>query len=143
MGQGTRVTGRLRIRGHGSVVIGDDCHIEKALVVATGGSVRVGHGTFLNGPEITASRHHVSIGDGCDIADCLIMDTDFHSTQRSPRGEVRTGPIVIGDDVWLCARTAVLRGTTIGPRAVIGVGVVVRNDVPADARVRQSDPFVS
>lgn len=78
-------------------------------------SIRIGEGTFIG-------------------ADAMIFDNDFHS----PEGEFRWGavaldnpkPIVIGRGVFIGARALVLKGVTIGDRAVIGAGAVVTKDVP-------------
>ena len=40
-------------------------------------------------------------------------------------------PCTIGNDVWIGAGAVILRGTTIGDKAVIGAGSIVKGDVPA------------
>ena len=85
----------------------------------------------------------MTFGARCEVGSALIYDTDFHSVQRVPRGEVRSGPITLGDDVWIGARTAILRGVTIGSRSVIGLGTVVTRDVDPDTLVRPGEPRVS
>lgn len=136
---GVVIAGPLTIKGPGHVYLGEECHVDAASIwtFSPTAVVRIGARTYLMRPEICAVGS-VTIGARCEIANTFITDTDFHSTQRSPRGAVRTGPVVIGDDVWLTTATAVLRGVTIGDRAVIGVGVVVAKDVPPDAKVRQA-----
>lgn len=42
-------------------------------------------------------------------------------------------PIVIGNDVFIGARSIILKGVTIGDAAIIGAGSVVTKDVPAGA----------
>ena len=44
-------------------------------------------------------------------------------------------PIVIGNDVFIGARSIILKGVTIGYRTVIGAGSVVTLDVPSDCIV--------
>jgi acetyltransferase-like isoleucine patch superfamily enzyme len=39
-------------------------------------------------------------------------------------------PITIGDNVWVGARSIVLKGVTIGDHSVVGAGTVVRENVP-------------
>jgi len=41
-------------------------------------------------------------------------------------------PIKIGRNVFIGTRAIILKGVTIGDRAVIGAGAVVTKDVPAD-----------
>ena len=166
MGRGSQVKGRLVHKGPGTVVFGEDCRIGMGLrpgtLVVSGpgrvtigarctidageiytldeaASITIGDDCYLNRVEIAASQA-VTIGQRCEIGSALIYDTDFHSAQRAPRGEVRSGPIVIGDDVWIAARTAVLRGATIGDRCVIGLGVTVTGNVDPDTLLRPGLP---
>lgn len=78
--------------------------------------------------------HHVNIGAGC-----LIMDTNFHSTDWHKRLDrqkdienSRNAPITIGDVVFIGARSIVCKGVTIGDHAMIAAGSVVVDDVPAN-----------
>ena len=41
-----------------------------------------------------------------------------------------TGPIVIGDDVWIGMRVMIFKGVSIGNGAVVAAGSVVTKDVP-------------
>ena len=55
------------------------------------------------------------------------MDRDYHKfmSDKEAYGEVK-----IGNNVWIGARAAILKGVTIGDGAVIGAGAVVTKDVP-------------
>ena len=85
--------------------------------------------------ELINIGNHVKIG-----GDCLILDTDCHSlnyldrrTKEADRGQIKTKPVVIGDDVLVGARCIILKGVHIGARAIIGAGSVVSEDIPEDA----------
>ena len=45
------------------------------------------------------------------------------------------GPVVIGNDVWICASAIIMSGLTIGDGAVLAAGAVVTKDVPPYAIV--------
>jgi acetyltransferase-like isoleucine patch superfamily enzyme len=97
----------------------------------------VGENVGMSGCTICAAER-VSIGNDCLLgADVLIADTDFHPIdpdgRRWRKDGVRTAPVDIGDNVFIGARTMVLKGVRIGDNAVIGAGSVVTTDVPADA----------
>lgn len=141
IGSGTRTKSRLHISGPGRVQIGADCIITSATIwtLRPDSKVTIGRGCYINGTDIAASDS-VTIGDRCEISDASIMDTDFHSLQRSPRGPVKTSSVRIGDDVWIAARAGILRGATVGDRSVIGFGVVVTGEVPRDHLVTQGSP---
>jgi acetyltransferase-like isoleucine patch superfamily enzyme len=105
--------------------------------------LRIGDGVFLGHHTtfIVASRveigNYVSIGGGSYIA-----DTEGHASYNPNRpiwevyaSEEDVAPVVIEDNVQLGRGCVVLKGVTIGARAVVGAYSVVRNDIPPDAVV--------
>lgn len=97
-------------------------------------SLTIGHHVGISGSSIAASErieigNYVLIGSGC-----LITDSDAHPVdpeERRAGGQVRTKPIVIEDDVFIGARTVVLKGVRIGGGSVIGAGSVVTHNIPS------------
>ena len=107
-------------------------HTNRLLTFDTGAVITVGNNCYLNGVEI-ACKSAVKICDGCILAECLIMDTDFHSVRADrhcPSAPVKTAPVRIGPNAWIANKTIILRGVTIGRNAVVGAGSVVTRDVP-------------
>lgn len=45
------------------------------------------------------------------------------------------GPVIIGNDVWVCVGATILSGVTIGDGAIVAAGSVVTQDVPPYAIV--------
>lgn len=93
--------------------------------------VRIGTNTGLSGVSISC-RNSVSIGDNCLIGSgALITDNDAHplKDRENPEAVVNSLPIVIEDDVFIGARSIILKGTHIGKGAVIGAGSVVTTNV--------------
>lgn len=77
--------------------------------------------------------NYVNIGTGTRI-----FDTNWHSTdwrdRMDPDRDMKnagTAPIVIKDHAFIGANSLVMKGVTIGERAVIAAGSVVGKDVPA------------
>ena len=136
--------GQLIIHGPGRVEIGHNCFFDnktgrpnKILTLSNEAAVLIGANCYLNGVEI-ACKDRVEIGNRCIIADCLMLDTDFHSLQKNRHDReapVMTRPIHIGENVWIGNRAIVLKGVTIGANSVVGAGAVVRNSVPSDVVV--------
>ncbi len=99
------------------------------LAVGRGATLHIGDNCRLNGPTISVSNR-VIIGHGCRIAPhVIIMDSDFHDvTDRLAEG--KGGEIIIKDGAWVATRAMVLKGVTIGKKAVVAAGSVVTKDVP-------------
>ena len=102
--------------------------------------IKIGNHVGISGSVICA-REKVEIGDNVLIGSgCLITDSDIHSLDYLKRRyddytDVCSRPVVISDDVFIGARSIILKGVHIGSRAIIGAGSVVTRDVPADAIV--------
>lgn len=102
----------------------------------------IGNNVGISGSTINATTS-ITIGDNTLIGSgCLISDTDSHpllvNHRLMPNGGpefTRKSPIVIGNNVFVGARSIILKGVTIGDGAVIGAGSVVTKDVPANAIV--------
>ena len=45
--------------------------------------------------------------------------------------ELRSAPVVIEDGAWLGEASVILKGVTVGYRAVVGANAVVTKDVPS------------
>jgi acetyltransferase-like isoleucine patch superfamily enzyme len=45
---------------------------------------------------------------------------------------IKSSPVKIGDDVFIGANALILKGVTIGDRAIVGAGSVVARDAPED-----------
>jgi acetyltransferase-like isoleucine patch superfamily enzyme len=121
------------------LVVGDACLFDRPsggnalTMVGPRGELRIGVECYLNGIDVFATEP-VSIGDRCIVGDCSLVTTDFHSARAdrwSPDAPVQSGPIVVGDNVWLGSRTVITKGVSIGADSVVSIGSVVRADVPA------------
>ena len=106
----------LRTVAHGAELILESGVGLSAGVICAARSVRVGQNTIMG-------------------AGAMIIDSDFHTL--GPEGKWvndfagTARPIVIGRSVFVGARALILKGVTIGDRAVIGAGSVVTRDVPS------------
>ena len=96
-------------------------------------TITIGKGVGVSGATISAATS-ITIGDRVLIGTgALITDSDAHPLNPEYRiaftGQTQVSPVVIKDDVFVGARTIILKGVTIGRGAVIGAGSVVCNDV--------------
>lgn len=74
----------------------------------------------------------IKIGNNTQIAYGAMLISEEHLfAPETPIFEQSSTykPIIIGDDVWVCARAIITGGVTIGSHAIICAGAIVTHDV--------------
>ena len=134
---------RLRIRGRGRVIFGRDVSISNAsgrtalLTFGPDARIEIGDRVEIDGAGLM-SASTIVVGEDAILGPCLIVDTDFHTIGRLRRrpGESATRrPIRIGRQAWIQGKATILKGVSVGDRAVVRWGSLVTADVAADAVV--------
>lgn len=137
IGRRTVIIKPMLLQGVERIRIGDDVIIRDGVWLATESArstLSIGSNTYIGHRCHLHSIDPVSLGSGCVLADNVMISSTDHD--RRARHEVHgTGPIVIGDDVFLGQNVCVLGGVTIGDGATVAAGAVVISDVPAGAIV--------
>ena len=95
-----------------------------------GGELIIGDKCFFNQNVSITCKKKIVIGDRCQIANNVVIVDHDHAGSENWGSYVET-PVNIGNDVWIGANVVIMRGTTIGDKAVIGAGSIVKGDVPA------------
>lgn len=94
----------------------------------------IGNNVGLSGSTIIASLKVIIEDDVMIGANCLITDTDHHSTSVSDRLasnlNVKKKPVIIKRGVWLGMNVTILKGVTIGKNSIIGANSLVTKDIP-------------
>lgn len=138
IGKHFKVVGKLSVRGPGRVVIGDNVLVDGSMHAVTpwtydpNASIMIGSNVFLNGTRFGCSKR-IEVGDNSILADCRIMDTDFHSILPDRRNDpdyIKSAPVKIGKNVWIGLGCVILRGVAIGDNAAVSALSVVHDDVP-------------
>lgn len=106
-------------------------------IATAGAEIVIGNNVGISGSTINATKsikigNNVLVGSGC-----LITDTDSHPIDWQDRinnlnEKTASSPIVIEDNVFIGARSIILKGVTIGKNSVIGAGSVVTKSIPAN-----------
>lgn len=137
IGRNLILNGKLKIRGPGRVIIGDDVNIGMLVTPYTydpDAVIRIGDEAFLNGTRFGCKKR-IDIGSRCILAECRILDYDFHSVDPRHRNDpefIKGSPVTIGENVWITVQCIVQKGVTIGRNCTITANSVVRSDIPAD-----------
>lgn len=96
-----------------NLVVGDDVDFALGVLVTTNGGVEIGDRTLIGyRTQILSGNHVIPPGKGRIFS----------------AGDV-SGPVKIGQDVWIGANCLILPGVTIGEGAVVAGGSVVTKDV--------------
>lgn len=115
------------------------CEIKKLFQVHTACKVNVDKGTLLIDQMklgcgcYLLCTNYIKIGCGVIVGPyTIIMDEDGHVVADGNCIGKDSKPIIIEDNVWIGARSIILKGVTIGKGSVIAAGSVVTKDVPAN-----------
>ena len=111
IGKFFRVTGPLDIRGPGTVIFGDNCTVISTRLRPTTPYTHSKDAVIHFGNRVLLTRtrlgceNRIEVGDDAGLAECWIIDSDFHSVKQEegPRYNTkgRNKPIVIGENVWI------------------------------------------
>lgn len=93
--------------------------------------LKIGSGTIIGDNALLDARRGLTIGENVNIASDVTIHPGGHNIRdpffRAPA--LDSSPVVIGDRVYIGARSMILNGVTIGEGAVLCAGCVVTKDV--------------
>lgn len=126
----------------GTLSIGEGFKMRPGAVlrVRRGAVCRIGKNVSFNLNNMLACQESVTLGDGVVLAPNVQIydhDHDYRAEGGVAAMKYKTGPVVIGSNVWIGANCVILRGTHIGDNCVIGAGCILRGEIPANAIVTQ------
>lgn len=134
--------------GCGHIEIGEGVHLSGKSSIGFNNRIHslprllIGDETFIGHQCTFSIAQAIIIGRHCLVAgEVRVQDQDGHPLDASLRrqGEPVSAdmirPVKIGDDVWIGAGAVILKGVSIGDRAIVAARSVVTRDVPADVVV--------
>lgn len=144
------VTGKLNIKGTGTILIGNNVTINSninsnpvglstgtILFAYPGSRIKIGNNIGISNSLICAMKEiiiedNVLLGGGTQI-----FDNDFHSILYKKRIErpdtnIKIKPVFIKQGAFIGCNSIITKGVTIGERSIVGAGSVVVKDIPAD-----------
>ncbi len=140
VGDGFTAYKRCRISawGRGRVRIGNGCSLGSHTTIDARESIEIGSHVLISW-EVSMSDFEGHPIDPIERA----REMDHSKAMLWPQFGVKSSgklepyepkfdskPIVIEDDVWICARAMILKGVRIGRGSIIAAGAVVARDVP-------------
>lgn len=119
-----QIDGTIHLEGLGRYYMGHGCRI----CVMKNAHLYIKK-EFVNSAEMSiVCSKEIHIGHHVTTSwNTLVMDTDFHITKNTITNECypAQSPIFIGNNVWICTRAVVLKGTEIPNGCIVGANTVV------------------
>lgn len=131
--------GDFQVGPRAHVSLGSGLRIMRNFTGQFYGRVTIGDDVFFNQGCHVVALEELRIGDHCLFGEMVTIYDENHipgreATPIAARGIV-TAPIVIGNNVWVGAKSTILQGVHIGDNVVVGANTVVTRDVPANVVV--------
>lgn len=97
------------------------------LIVGENGCLEIGVNFRCNTDCILNAGNHIEIGGDCLFSwNIMILDGDGHDIYTQDcRNNTNKKKIYIGNHVWICANSMILKGAKIQDNSVIGAGSIV------------------
>jgi acetyltransferase-like isoleucine patch superfamily enzyme len=118
--------GKMIFKGPGMLGMGS------AIEIGSNGKIEFGRNFGITATFRIISRKEIIIGDNFSCAwDVNISDTDFHEMYDVNTCHIFDTelPIKIGDDVWVCQRCLILKGSNIPTRSIIAANSLVNRSL--------------
>lgn len=119
-----------------TIKIASHCIVGVDAVIKAGfeGKIEMEEGVSISESVFIDIHDKLKIGKNSIIAPyCFICDYDHKFAKNDVpinRQGLKSEAIMIGEDVWIGAKSIILKGVTIGKGSVIGAGSVVTHDIP-------------
>lgn len=134
LGRGVHFCGHREVsaEGGGQITLGENLHARAPFyALAQGGRITIGPRCFFNHNCSITAMEQITIGTHCVFGNNLVIVDHDHDFRHRSGTDFLSGPVEIGNEVWVGANVTILRNTIIEDRAVIAAGSVVKGRVPA------------
>jgi len=121
-----------------------------SVLVKDGAIMTIGSGFSCNNGCKFSCSSGIMLGDNCLLGgDVIIRDSDGHMVFTQPiDGSPRTThkcckPVAIGNHVWICNKSDILKGVTIGDDCIVSYGSLVVKSFPQNHLLIGGHPAVA
>ena len=135
IGKYSRIGNNVKIQCK-ELEIGEHLFMADGVEIGRGGctgsrsNVRIGNGVGIFENTVINPSEPVEIGDNCGIGADVMIWTHGAWLDVTKGFPAEFGPVKIGKDVWLPARSIVLPNVTIGNDVVIGINSIINRSLP-------------
>lgn len=120
----------LRLSKNASVSIGKELVSRSDVTLRVeDGILSIGDKCFLNSNVSMTCMKQIKIGNGCQIANNVVIVDHDHDYKNS-LSLFNKEKVIIGNHVWIGANSVILKGAVIGDNCVIAAGSIVKGVIP-------------
>ncbi|ELR63998.1 hypothetical protein C942_03077 [Photobacterium marinum] len=105
----------------GKLFLGTNIKLGTGTKLDVRGELRIGNGSNFTGESTLVCNHKITFGQNNLVSwQTLFMDTDMHQIIDGQQQQLNPdAAITFGDDIWVCARSTVLKGVTLGHNSIV------------------------
>ncbi|MBR5451678.1 MAG: acyltransferase [Clostridia bacterium] len=120
--------GLVSIENGGKIVLCGKTGFSQGVILATNGAeIKFGENFRCNySSTIDATNDNITFGENVVIGwNVTVRNGDGHKIIENGAQKPTSAPIKIGNHVWLCAESTVLKGVNLGDDSVLGYGALL------------------
>lgn len=93
---------------------------------------------YIGANTMIVANEHIEIGSNCSIGEMVVIRDQDHvygNNKLLLHSGYTTGKIIIHENVWLGAKSTILKGVELGDNTVVGAHSLVNKSFPANSIV--------
>lgn len=114
--------------------VGKSVHVYPSAIIYYPWNLEIGKDSSIGEWALIYNLGKVMIGERTTISQRVHLCAGTHDYRKADMPLIKP-PIMIGNEVWVCADAFIGPNLQIGNRAIVGAASVVMNDVPASTIV--------
>lgn len=120
------------------------CRLGAGVRISSNGTIIFGKNFVLTANSFFLCHRQIVFGKNCLVSwNVSVQDTDIHSIYHDQKKINNDAEVVVGDHVWICANSNILKGSRIPNDVVVGFGstVLQNHDIPVNCIWGQKKPL--
>lgn len=136
----------IKLFGNGIITIGRNTEFAAYCdhEVHCNGKLTIGNKVYMNRFCMISAHESVTIGDNCLFGPGVKIFDNNHqfNSQTGVSTNLKTAPILIGNNCWIASNVVILKGSRIGDNCVIGAGCIIHGDIPSGSIVKNKQELI-